>query len=363
MINSGLGQNSKRSMMHEAFDPELLEKFYRHECSDEEIYLVEEWFVGLDHRKDINLRVSEEWENTPLTGKQKELLQDILYKIHFDLRVEEFEQEKGKSKIAILNKIFASVAVSVILVLFGLWLGNNYGLGVKNNYSEIRAPYGSRVHFELPDGSTGWLNNGSSLKYPMRFVGGERQVFLVGEGYFDVMHNSNKPFVVQTENNKVVALGTSFNVQAFKGDIEEEVTLIKGEVVVRRKLSDNKYSDILVMKPGQHVELNVNTGEIAFLEQEAEKYISWKDGKMVFRNDPLSSIINEMERFYNVDIEVKDIELFKYHFHATFEDETLYEALRLLTLSTPIKYKISKRVKNTSGTYEKRKIVLYIKNI
>lgn len=350
-------------MKHEAFNPELLEKFYHHECSDEEIYLVEEWFVGLDHRKDINMRISEEWENTPITGEQKELLQDILYKIHFDLRVEEFEKKKGKSKIAILNKIIASVAVSVVLVLLGLWLGNNYGFGVKSTYSEIRAPYGSRVYFELSDGSTGWLNNGSSLKYPMRFVGSKREVFLDGEGYFDVMHNSNKPFVVQTENAKVVALGTSFNVHAFKGDVEEEVTLIKGEVVVKRKLSDNSFSDILVMKPGQHVEFDVNTGEIAFLEQEAEKYISWKDGKMVFRNDPLSNIIKEMERFYNVDIKVKDKELFKYHFHATFEDETLYEALRLLTLSTPMKYKIFKRVKNTDGTYEKRKIVLYIKNM
>ena len=84
---------------------------------------------------------------------------------------------------------------------------------------------------------------------------------------------------------------------------------------------------------------------------------------MIFRNDPLERVIMNLTRYYNVEIEVKDEELFKFHFHATFEEETLFETLRLLKLSSAIDYKILPREKNSDGTYKKRKIILYQKII
>jgi ferric-dicitrate binding protein FerR (iron transport regulator) len=195
----------------------------------------------------------------------------------------------------------------------------------------------------------------------VRFTGRKRRVFLEGEGYFKVKPDHTRPFIVRTENTRVVALGTSFNVQAYQNNVNEEVTLVEGRVVVEKKQAEGSFRHLLVMQPGQHVKLNRKTGKVLAIDQETEKYIAWKDGRLVFRNDPLSRIVKEMERFYNVEIEVKDSSLYKYHFHATFEDETLFEALRLLTISTPMGYKICKRKKNEEGVYEKRKVIIYKK--
>ena len=343
----------------------LLDKFYhnREECSAEEISRVKEWFSGLKFGKEVYQRARREWDETFSSGDQKELLDEILYKIYYRIRVEEFKKEKEEKKVIRLRRIIASIAVSVILIIVGYLFGNVNDSGLKNVYSELHAPYGSRVRFELPDGTAGWLNSGSSLRYPVRFTGKKRIVSLEGEGYFDVKHDPGRPFIVQTSGTRVIALGTSFNVQAFANSEEEEITLVKGKVVIEKKLmsDDSKYRHLLIMKPRQHVGIDVKTGRIVFMDWNTEKYIAWKDGKLVFRNDPLSRVVNEMERYYNVDIEVQDPQLSKYHFHATFEDETLFESLRLLSLSSAMDYIICKRQKNPDGTFKKRKVILYRK--
>ena len=343
------------------FDAGLVEKFYRGECTEEEKQCVEEWFLGLEHRKYVNRRAGEEWENTPETGNQADLLQEILYKVHYALRLEEYKEGGKKKGVVMIKRIAAAVAVSVILAFTGFWFGRNNSSGIKNVYSELHAPYGSRIHFELPDGSCGWLNSGSSLRYPVVFTGRKRMVSLEGEGYFDVSSDHKRPFIVQTRYSRVVALGTSFDVQAYHGSMNEEITLVQGKVVIEKKQPDNSYRHLLALKSGQHVKIGVTASKVLDMSQETEKYVAWKDGKLVFRNDPLSRIVKEMERFYNVEIEVKDPELYKYHFHATFEDETLFEALRLLTISTPMTYKICKREKGENGIYRKRKVIIYKK--
>jgi len=360
MIQEEKDKNRKRNQI---FDPGLLDKFYRGECRPEERDRIERWFIGLDHRKEINRKAEEVWDKTPETGKEKTHLQEILYKIHYELRLEEYRKEKARRRTKRLRRMIASAAAVIVLVAAGLWFGYMKNGGVGNVYSELHAPYGSRVRFELPDGSSGWLNSGSSLKYPVRFRGMKRMVTLQGEAYFDVKHNSAKPFIVQTGSFRVIALGTSFNVQAYHDVNDEEITLVQGKVVIERKMPDNTYRHLLIMKPDEHVVLDAQTGKINEKDLDAGKYVAWKDGKLIFRNDPLDRVVKEMERFYNVDIEVKDAALNKYHFHATFEDETLFEALRLLTISTPMQYEICKREKNPDGTYKKRKVILYQKKI
>lgn len=357
MQDSRLENSSMRDEKIRDIAPELLDKYYKQQCTPEEIELVHHWFIGMEHQHNNNERVIEEWENTPAEGDQKELLQDILYKIHYNIHIDELTEKKSKSRNA--WTIVASVAASIIIFGIGFWLGNS-PLTIHENYAELHVPYGSRIQFELPDGSTGWLNSGSTLKYPVQFRGENRKVFLDGEGYFDVIHNAEKPFIVQNGNLQVVALGTSFNVQAFKDD-DKEVSLVKGKVVLKKIEADDTKRQISEMSPGQHLIINRQTNIVKLIDGDIEKSIAWKDGKLIFRNDPLSHVIKQMEHLYNVKFEVKNPELFKYHFHATFEDETLYEAVRLLSLTSDIDYEILKRRKKPDGTYIERKVVLYEK--
>jgi ferric-dicitrate binding protein FerR (iron transport regulator) len=357
MLESGLDKKSK----YEDIDTEMLNKYYNHKCSPREVALIEEWLKDIGNSREQVFDILEDWKRSSLEGDQKELLQSILYKIHYDIHISESKQILKKSKRKKLITIATSVAASVILLIAGFWLGHTPLLENKNIYAELHVPYGSRINFELPDGSNGWLNSGSTLKYPIQFTGKNRTVFLEGEGYFDVEHNPEKPFIVQTGKLQVVALGTSFNVLAYK-DADKEISLVKGRVVLKKIDNDNTKKQIFELSPGQHLQIDKQTNEVKNVDIEIEKNIAWKEGKLIFRNDPLSNVIKHVEHFYNVNIEVKDNELFKYHFHATFEDETLFEAIRLLSLSSNIGYEICKREKRSDGTFKERKIILYKKN-
>ena len=186
---------------------------------------------------------------------------------------------------------------------------------------------------------------------------------LNGEGYFNVIRNPKKSFVVTTKYYQVRAWGTSFNVQAYSDlDSFEEVTLESGKVQIEKMKQDGTFKKILDLKPGQHTKMDYFSNCVRIIDNETDKYTAWKDGKLIFRNDPLKRVIRHLQRYYNVEIEVKDEQLFKYHFHATFEEETLFETLRLLKLSSAIGYKICKREKNEDGSYKKRKIILFLIN-
>ena len=322
------------------------------------------YFSGLDikYNKKTTEAAKQEWEQISTEGDKKGLLTNILFKIHSNLYLDNYRKIKNSSWSPKAKSVFAyaSAAVVVLLLVMNIWLwqGQNRLPGNQPVYTEIHAPYGSRIKFNLPDGSSGWLNSGSSLKFPARFANNERKVTLEGEGYFNVTRNPKKSFVVSTKYYQVRALGTSFNVEAYSDlDSFEEVTLEKGKVQIERiKIKkDGSFRKISEMKPGQHAVIDHSTNSIKICNVKTDKYTAWKDGKLIFRNDPLERMIRSLERYYNVQIEVKDEKLFNYHFHATFEEETLFETLRLLKLSSAIDYKICKREKNEDGTYKKEK--------
>ncbi len=354
----------KENIENITFSKDLLDKYYKKECSGEEKVIVEQWFAGVRFSKEITGEAHQQWKNLNKEGVPDGLLDDTFYKVHYQLHMEEIREENKKSVIKKVYKVlsYASVIVILFLLAFNLWTIRGDTSVEKPVYTEIYAPLGSRIKFDLPDGSKGWLNSGSSLKFPVRFTGRERMVFLSGEGYFDVSHNPKKSFVVNTKKYQVRALGTSFNVLAYEDNTEiEEITLEKGKVQIEKINSKGEYRKLFSMEPGQHAKIDKNTQSIKLTEQDNDKYTAWKDGKLIFRNDPLERLVENMERFYNVKIEVTDKKLYEYHFHATFEEETLFETLRLLKLSTPVDYYICKREKNPDGTFAKRKVKLFLR--
>ena len=222
---------------------------------------------------------------------------------------------------------------------------------------EIVAPVGSRTVVHLSDGSEIHLNFGSKLKYPQKFVGDTREVILSGEGYFNVAHNPEKPFIVKTANLNIKALGTKFNVFAYPGDEVIATTLVEGKVVIEKATSDGKEKLIGAMVPGQHVSYNINSGKIHSENGKVEKYIAWKDGMLVFDNEPIDQVAQRLSRMFNVEIQVDD-KLDKYKYTVTFVDEPLFQILDLLTVATPINYRALPRKKNPDGTFSKQKIII-----
>lgn len=162
----------------------------------------------------------------------------------------------------------------------------------------ITTPRAGQFSVVLPDGSKVWLNAASSLKYPVNFTGKERKVELSGEGYFEVAHNPARPFIVNTAGQTVKVLGTHFDIDAYKDDGNIKTTLFEGSV----KITNGSGTQSLRLTPGEQA-LNT-TGKLSLIpDADTGEAIAWKEGKFLFHNTDLMTIMKEISRWYDVEVE------------------------------------------------------------
>lgn len=163
-------------------------------------------------------------------------------------------------------------------------------------YNTLTNPKGSRVvDMTLADGSRVWLNAGSSITYPVMFAGNERTVVITGEAYFEVAHDKLKPFKVSKGDMQVEVLGTHFNVNAYDDEKNIKVTLLEGAV----RLKTN--GDSKILKPGEQA---LVSGNISILESvDMEAVMAWKDGRFKFSSVDIETIMRQVARWYDIDIE------------------------------------------------------------
>ena len=222
---------------------------------------------------------------------------------------------------------------------------------IAETYQELFTPYGTWSVVNLPDGSKVWLNAGSSLKYPTQFNDKQRVVSMQGEAYFEVESDKEHPFIVKTKELTVEATGTAFNVNAYTSDNVTAVTLVKGKVAVTL---DKKKT--ISLSPGEKIDYNLATALYNVNKTNTYKWCSWKDGVLIFRDDPLEYVFKRLGQTYNVEFILKDAELGKYSYKATFEGESLNEILRLLEMSAPIRCKEVSNRNTNNEKFEKQRI-------
>ena len=222
---------------------------------------------------------------------------------------------------------------------------------IAETYQELFTPYGTWSVVNLPDGSKVWLNAGSSLKYPTQFNDKQRVVSMQGEAYFEVESDKEHPFIVKTKQLTVEATGTAFNVNAYAPDHVAAVTLVKGKVAVTL---DQKKT--ISLSPGEKIDYNLATSLYNVNKTNTYKWCSWKDGILIFRDDPLEYVFKRLGQTYNVEFILKDAELGKYSYKATFEGESLNEILRLLEMSAPIRCKEVSNRNTNNEKFEKQRI-------
>ena len=172
-------------------------------------------------------------------------------------------------------------------------------------FNQIIVPYGKYVSLQLSDGTKVWLNSGSRMTYPPVFNGNHREVYLQGEGYFEVTKNTQKPFFVKTDLLKVEVLGTKFDVQAYKQENSYSALLLEGKVSLssRQKLSTNQ--EDIVLKQYERGEFSVTTNKIVVENvQHPENYVAWTYGYISFDEETLESLLKRISRYYNIDIQL-----------------------------------------------------------
>lgn len=252
------------------------------------------------------------------------------------------------------QRVAAILVIPLLIFSAYLYLNRDVDLSDTIEYQEVRSPHGTFSEVRLPDGTNVWLNGGSSLRYPLAFRKGERDVFLNGEGYFEVHSDKKNPFVVKTNQITLQATGTAFNIEAYDSDSITAVTMVNGKIDV---IFGN--SSPVAMAPGERASFNNLTRECLIMQTDPYKWYAWKDGLMIFRDDPLSYVFKRVGLTFNVNIDLKDPSLANAPYRATFEYESLDEILRLLEMSAPLQFKHNKRIKSKDNSYEKQTIEVY----
>ena len=190
----------------------------------------------------------------------------------------------------------------------------------------IYVPTGQRVNITLSDGTNVWLNARTKIVYPAVFDKSVRQVAVDGEAYFDVAKDKKRPFIVETGKCNMEVLGTKFNVEAYSARKIFETSLMEGKVKVKLP-HDDKNSVVLV--PNQKTTLI--DGRLVVSKIDDYNVYRWKEGLYCFRNKPFADIIKDLEKYYDLSIQMDKKEIAKVALTGKFRiSDGLDYALRVL---------------------------------
>ena len=227
---------------------------------------------------------------------------------------------------------------------FGITLEGGKGLNYsgidsivddKVEYHRIIVPRGGEYNLKLADGTDVWMFADSEIRFPTRFKGNKREVYLSGEAYFEVHHDPSCPFYVKTASLDVKVLGTSFNVKAYDDMDVVETSLVEGVVSVK----DN------VLRPNMQAVFDKNTGNFSYREINGDNYRLRKERVFVFENERLDDILQEMARWYDFDIFYQNSDMADKQFGLKLEKyEHVDSLLKMLELTGEVKFSMKGRI-------------------
>ncbi|CAG5068434.1 hypothetical protein DYBT9623_01165 [Dyadobacter sp. CECT 9623] len=211
-------------------------------------------------------------------------------------------------------------------------------------FNTLIVPYGKRSVITLSDGTKIWVNSGSKLVYPAHFDSKQREVYVEGQAYFAVSHAADHPFFVHTKNMKVQVFGTEFDVSAYADDQQTSTVLVKGSI----ELTANQQSIFKAQKrklePGMRAVYVAGKGSLEVKQVNVGEYISWKNGYLALTRAPLAGILKKLARYYDVDIQLTEMESGSRTFSGTLDlQEDITKVLDIVAAGTSLTYQQSER--------------------
>lgn len=269
---------------------EIMRTYLSSRFSEETEKKVQRWIIKNSNANETEQSSFEYWRD--LKAEPDQMVYDKLERVNSRINY-----EKSNVKIPIYRTSLRIAAVIIPLILF--LGGYTYYTSKTNNWAQISVAYGEEKHLFLPDSSELWINSGTTIKYPKKFEGNQRNVYLNGEAYFSVTRNPKKPFVVHTKRINVKVLGTKFNVKAYAGDENTVTTLTSGKVEV-----NTQANQVATLKPNEQLIINNKTSHKSIKRVSIEETTAWLSGQMIFTNTSLNEIFQTLERKFDVTIKI-----------------------------------------------------------
>jgi transmembrane sensor len=294
---------------------------------------VEQW---IEKNKDEFEKIKYVWGKAGISRKEEPDTERAWMRVY-----QEIQKNHGnkKKKIKILATNFQRIAaILVIAFAIGFIAYQQYTpnkietawLEVKNNTDSIRK-------VELDDGTVLWLNGNSEIKYQKGYGTKKREVYLEGEAFFEVVHNTKKPFIVYTENSITKDLGTSFNIKTdLSGGVQ--VAVVSGSVSLSGIAHKNKK---VVLKKGEMGLLSAQDQRLEKQLNENLNFLAWKTGRLSFNKTPLEEVCETLTKYYKTKIYLKNEELKQINLTANYDNKKLDEVLEIMKLTLDIQYQHS----------------------
>ena len=202
---------------------------------------------------------------------------------------------------------------------------------------EVATASAQRATFSLGDGTRIILNAESRLRVPDVFEENVREVYLEGEGLFEVAHDEERPFVVHARAGRIEVLGTTFAVRSYPEDEALQVVVADGSVVVSR--AEESGGRRIALRPGERALLS-DDGTLLSDVVDVWKYTSWVEGRLVFDQTPLHEIAETLERWYDVDVRIRDERLPDVTLSADLKGKYLVDVVRALSMTADFRYEL-----------------------
>ncbi len=206
-------------------------------------------------------------------------------------------------------------------------------------FHSLKVPYGKRFDIVLSDNSKVYLNSGSILRYPVKFLNNQiREVFLEGEAFFDISEDEKNIFRVNSNGINVEVYGTKFNFKNYPEDYVSDIVLVNGSVGISN--SENK--SITKLSPGFKGSVDKENYKVEKVKINTKIYTSWIEGQVVFRGESFNQIIKKLERLYNVTIINNNVKISEELFNASIdtENEKIEDVLNYFNKIYNIEYQI-----------------------
>ncbi len=349
-------------MKNHLVDAQFIIRVIKNEVTEEEKEFFNQWLEENDENKEEFGKIALLWDKTnilptPLSPdlyieweKLKEKLaqpeiyqQEKSYKIHTISQHEFAFHSKPKRQIKYFSEYFKkhivfvrAVAILLVSLIVYHFINSPSNQNIKNDFPELKfyefvTQKGERATIPLADGSIVYLNAESKLTYPQFFYGNKRYLKLEGEAYFSVKSDPDRPFVVQTGDRFTEVKGTEFNIRFRKNKLSVVVT--KGIVVLYNQDS-SKFIDL---RKGEFI-TSTSDGFTQPIKVDTRLYTAWRENKLSFVSTPLPDILEEIERFYNVETVCKNQKILSRTLTGYFDSNSLDEILTKISLALDFKF-------------------------
>ena len=304
---------------------EEFSSYFFNTCDEETARIVERWFYEHGKSDDASQMLFNLWQELDKYSSNNDKSKTSKAFAELKSRLEDRSLVKPSFRKVFVNWYVRAAAILLIpvLILSAKLLFDNSPHDT-TSWVEKTVPYGDIQKIMLPDGTSVWLNAGSTIIYPEEFGPQIRQVFFDGEAYFDVKKNQSCPFHINTKGNVVKVYGTSFNLRAYREDPNIDLALFDGSVSFTPVLPSS--SEIL-LSPGEYISYECTSGKVTHACFSEDDFSIWRQGGLYFKNKTLAEIAHQLERTYDLTIIIKNPELMFLRYHMAFVNNESIEQI------------------------------------